>query len=139
MRSAGIDDGDDPPVDFGVMHRRERGRRHVRVRSHKAGRERRLLSCVRPAGHGPVAGARLRIDCFNEARFADGDMHEARRRIEEGHIRRACDRPDIGDFTDVAVNLDQRTVITSGIETLAPVIDVRQPLMLPGRSIGIGL
>jgi hypothetical protein len=48
----------------------------------------------------------------------------ARRRIEEGHIRHASYRPDVGDFAVVAINLDQRTVVASGIETLAPMIDV---------------
>src|SRR6185437_16296315 len=56
---------------------------------------------------------------------ADGNMHKARRRIEKGHLRRACNWPDIGDFSDIAVNLDQRAVIAGGIETLASMIDVK--------------
>jgi hypothetical protein len=49
---------------------------------------------------------------------------QASRRIEERHVGRAGDRPQIGDVASSAVDFHQRAVVASGIKTLAGMIDV---------------
>ena len=53
------------------------------------------------AGHCSRVVAGARIDGFDKPGLADGDVNEAGRRVEESHIGRACNRPDVATSPEV--------------------------------------
>ena len=70
------------------------------------------------------SGAGPWIDGFYQSRLADRHVDATGGGIEEGDIRRTGDRPDIGDLAGGAVDLDQRTVVTGGVEASTRMVDV---------------
>ncbi len=68
------------------------------------------------SGFRAVGCPALWIDSLNKARIADGDVHEARCRIEERDVRHARDRPDVRDRAILTVEFDQGTVVAGGIK-----------------------
>src|SRR5437016_2661550 len=51
-------------------------------------------------------------------------MDEGGGRIEEGHVRRAGDWPDVRDTAGVAIDFDQGTVVAYGVEAPARMVNV---------------
>ena len=61
--------------------------------------------CVGPfAGLGLRRGASQRIDGFDEAGIADGNVDKAVCGVEEGHVRNTRYRPYIGNLSGDAIN-----------------------------------
>src|SRR5207247_10827597 len=79
--------------------------------------------CAR-AGHRAYGLAASRSDLFDKARLADRDVDQSSRRIEEGHMWRPRNWPDIHDLAGSAVDFDQRAVVACGIEPAAGVVVV---------------
>ena len=55
--------------------------------------------------HRLLTGACLGVDGFDKAGLTDSDMNKPGRRIEERHVRRARDWPDIPNLAGARVDL----------------------------------
>ena len=69
---------------------------------------------------------------MHEARLADRHVHQAGCRIDEGHVRRAGDRPLVGDRPGIAVQLHDGGIVACGVEPAAVALAwvLRQPGMI---------
>src|SRR5882724_11992887 len=83
------------------------------------------------------------IDGFDQSRLTDSDMDMTGGRVEEGYVGWPGNRPDIGDLSGAAVDLDEIAGIACGVETFARVIDVetvraagRKPPLRNGAQVG---
>jgi hypothetical protein len=76
------------------------------------------------AGSGLHAVSGARIDGFDKPRLPDRDVNQTGRGVEERHVRRAGDRPDVGDLAGAAIDFDQRAVVAGRVKPAGCMVDV---------------